>query len=79
MKASEFGREVTNNPSFINWLRRGGVPRLPTVDKARAWMAGNASVEEARAIRSSGVGGTVRSRQTASRESTTWVTAQTNI
>ena len=51
MKASEFGREVTNNPSFINWLRRGGVPRLPTVDKARAWMAGNASVEEARAIR----------------------------
>ena len=27
------------------------MPRLPTVDKARAWMAGNASVEEARAIR----------------------------
>ena len=51
IKASEFGREVTNNPSFMNWLRRGGVPRLPTVDKARAWMATNASVEEARAIR----------------------------
>ena len=38
IKASEFGREVTNNLSFMNWLRRGGVPRLPTVDKARAWM-----------------------------------------
>ena len=51
MKVSEFGREVTNNPSFMNWLRRGGVPRLPTVDKARAWMEGNANAEEARAIR----------------------------
>ena len=48
IKASEFGREVTNNFSFMNWLRRGGVPRLPTVDKARAWMAANANEEEAR-------------------------------
>ena len=57
IKASEFGREVTNNFSFMNWLRRGGVPRLPTVDKARAWMAANASEEEARAIQNLVSGG----------------------
>ena len=50
-KSSELGREVSGNPSFVSWLRRGGSPRLATVDKARAWMVGGASAEEVRAIR----------------------------
>ena len=50
-KSSELGREVSGNPSFVSWLRRGGSPRLATVDKARAWMVGAASAEEVRAIR----------------------------
>ena len=50
-KSSELGREVSGNPSFVSWLRRGGSPRLATVDKARAWMVGAASTEEVRAIR----------------------------
>ena len=37
-KSSELGREVSGNPSFVSWLRRGGSPRLATVDKARAWI-----------------------------------------
>ena len=39
VKLSELGRGVTGNPSFVAWLRRGGSPRLATVDRARAWMA----------------------------------------
>ena len=35
----------------MSWLRRGGAPRLATVDKARAWMEHAASAEEVRAIR----------------------------
>ena len=50
-KSSELGREVSGNPSFVSWLRRGGSPRLATLDKARAWMVGAASAEEVRAIR----------------------------
>ena len=58
-KSSELGREVSGNPSFVSWLRRGGAPRLATVDKARAWMKRAASAEEVRAIRAmaSGDGG----------------------
>ena len=51
VKASEFGREINGNPSFVTWLRRGGSPRLSTVDKARAWMERTASAEEIKAIR----------------------------
>ena len=50
-KPSELGREVSGNPSFVSWLRRGGSPRLATVDKARAWMERAASAEEVQAIR----------------------------
>ena len=50
-KSSELGREVSGNPSFVTWLRRGGSPRLATVDKARAWMERAASAAEVRAIR----------------------------
>ena len=50
-KSSELGREVSGNPSFVSWLRRGGSPRLATVDKARAWMERAVSAEEFRAIR----------------------------
>ena len=50
-KSSELGREVSGNPSFVTWLRRGGSPRLATVDKARAWMVDAASAEEVQTIR----------------------------
>ncbi len=50
-KASELGREASGNPSFVTWLRRGGSPRLATVDKARAWMERVASAGEVREIR----------------------------
>ena len=50
-KSSELGRAASGNPSFVSWLRRGGSPRLATVDKARAWMERAASAEEVRAIR----------------------------
>ena len=68
-KSSELGREVSGNPSFVSWLRRGGSPRLATVDKARAWMERAASVEEVRSGPWRPV--TRRSRKTSSREITT--------
>lgn len=51
MKRSEFGRGVNGNRSFATWLLGGGVPRLGTMDKARAFMAGHASPAEREAIR----------------------------
>ena len=56
VKASELGRAVTRNPSFVTWLRRGGSPRLVTVDKVRAWMEDNASAEQLREIRAMAAG-----------------------
>ena len=71
IKASEFGREVTNNPSFMNWLRRGGLPRLPTVDRG-AGLDGTQTRARRRHGRSgSWCQGARRLRKTASRESTT--------
>ncbi len=50
-KLSVLGLEAAGNPSFVGRLRRGVSPRLTTVDRVRAWMAAQASAEEARAIR----------------------------
>ena len=50
-KVSVLGEEAAGNPSFVGRLRRGASPRLRTVDRVRAWMAANASEEEARKIR----------------------------
>ncbi len=52
-KLSVLGEEAAGNPSFVGRLRRGSSPRLRTVDRVRAWMAANASEEEALAIRAS--------------------------
>ncbi len=51
IKVSVLGEEAAGNPSFVGRLRKGASPRLRTVDRVRAWMAANASEEEARAIR----------------------------
>ena len=51
-KLSVLGEEAAGNPSFVGRLRKGASPSLRTVDRVRAWMAANASAEEARAIRS---------------------------
>ena len=51
VKPSELGREASGNPSFMTWLRRGGSPRLATVDRVRAWMTAHAGAADARAIR----------------------------
>ncbi len=50
-KLSVLGEEAAGNPSLVGRLRRGASPRLRTVDRVRAWMATNATVEETRAIR----------------------------
>ena len=50
-KLSVLGQEAVGNPSFVGRLLRGASPRLRTVDRVRAWMAANASMEETRAIR----------------------------
>ena len=50
-KLSVVGQEAVGNPSFVGRLLRGASPRLRTVDRVRAWMAANASMEETRAIR----------------------------
>ena len=50
-KLSMLGEEAVGNPSFVGRLLRGASPRLKTVDRVRAWMAANASMEETRAIR----------------------------
>ncbi len=50
-KLSVLGEDAAGNPSFVGRLRKGASPRLRTVDRVRAWMAANASEEEARAIR----------------------------
>ncbi len=51
MKRSEFGREVNGNRSFATWLLNGGLPRLDTMDKAHAVMAGQTTAAEREAIR----------------------------
>jgi len=51
MKRSEFGREVNGNRSFATWLLNGGLPRLDTMDKAHAVMAGQTTPAEREAIR----------------------------
>ena len=51
IKRSEFGLAVTGNRSFAAAVLRGASPRLATVDKARAWMAAQAGIEEVRRIR----------------------------
>ena len=50
-KRSEFGREVNGNRSFVTWLLDGGLPRLDTMDKAHAVMAGQTTPAEREAIR----------------------------
>ena len=50
-KLSVLGAEAVGNPSFVGRLLRGASPRLRTVDRVRAWMAAQASVEETLAIR----------------------------
>ena len=50
-KRSEFGREVNGNRSFATWLLNGGLPRLDTMDKAHAVMAGQTTPAEREAIR----------------------------
>ena len=50
IKASVFGLEAAGNTAFASRLRAGRSPRLSTVDRARAWMAGHASAAERRAI-----------------------------
>ena len=50
-KVSVLGEEAAGNPSFVGRLRKGASPRLRTVDRVRAWMAANASEEEAHAVR----------------------------
>ena len=50
-KPSVLGEEATGNPSFVGRLRRGSSPRLATLDRVRAWMAGHANEDELRAIR----------------------------
>ena len=50
-KVSVLGEEAAGNPSFVGRLRRGASPRLRTVERVRAWMAAQASAEEAAAIR----------------------------
>ena len=56
VKLSELGRGVTGNPSFVAWLRRGGSPRLATVDAARAWMAAQPGGAEALEMRGAAAG-----------------------
>ena len=51
MKRSEFGRDVNKNRSFATWLLGGGLPRLSTMDKARAVMTAHATPAEREAIR----------------------------
>ena len=51
MKRSEFSREVNRNRSFATWLLNGGLPRLGTVDKASAVMAGETTPAQREAIR----------------------------
>ena len=51
MKRSEFGRSVNKNRSFATWLLDGGLPRLSTMDKARAVMTAHATPAEREAIR----------------------------
>ena len=51
MKRSEFGRGVNGNRSFATWLLNGGLPRLSTMDKADAVMAGQSTPAEREAIR----------------------------
>ena len=50
-KLAVLGEEAVGNPSFVGRFLRGASPRLRTVDRVRAWMAANASMEETRAIR----------------------------
>ena len=58
MKRSEFGRGVNKNRSFATWLLGGGLPRLGTMDKARALMAWHSSPAEREEIRAA-VGGSL--------------------
>ncbi len=51
VKRSEFGLAVTGSRSLAVRVLRGASLRLSTVDGARAWMAAQASAEEARRIR----------------------------
>ena len=51
-KISELGRCATGNPSFINRLRRGALPRISTVDQVREWMAENSNEAEREKIAS---------------------------
>ena len=50
VKPSMLGLETAGDPSFVTRLRAGASPRLKTVDRVRAWMAGHASAAERRAI-----------------------------
>lgn len=50
-KASVLGEEALGDRAFVGRLRRGASPYLETFDRARAWMAANASEEELRAVR----------------------------
>lgn len=62
MKRSEFGREVNRNRSFATWLLGGGLPRLDTMDKAHAVMAGETTPAQREAIRAAVEDGLPRTR-----------------
>ena len=62
MKRSEFGRGVNGNRSFATWLLDGGLPRLGTMDKARAFMADQTNPAEREAIRAAVEDGLPRTR-----------------
>ncbi len=51
------GEEAIGDPSFVMRLRRGRSPRLATVDRVRAWMAGETSAAQRKVIRAAAADG----------------------
>ena len=55
-KAYVFGELALNDPTFVDRLRRGASFRLTTVERARAWMAGQACAAARAAMRAAVAG-----------------------